>query len=233
LKDIDKPEFRNILNSFEVASDKEFTELKAELYFETLKEFDLDIIRLACREIINTRELKSIPMPGEIRKEAAFVRRERQIKKEKPVYCKHCSCTGWITVENSNGYETAYRCDCHNGQKLPKENMTYKQAAVKYSLPFLDQPDDLDTRIVLYEEVFADPGKVFDNIRVEYVCKDCGKTYCVPYYGRVSGRTIIECHDGTKNFQRLIEEGHAEHLGGRGQCELCQIEEGRRRGFWE
>ncbi|HDQ03503.1 MAG TPA: hypothetical protein ENN23_02890 [Deltaproteobacteria bacterium] len=233
MKNINKLEFQSILKKIESAYDKEFSEEKADLYFDNLKDFDLDVIRLACREMVRTRELKSIPTIGEIRKEASFIRNERRSRQNKSVYCKHCSGTGWIIVEEKDGmkYSTAYRCDCKNGQSISKDSMSYKEAMIKYGLPPLNQPEP-SYPIITAEDIIADPGKVYSGVRVELICKNCHKIYYVPYHSRVTGREIMECYMGAENFRKLIEEGYAEHLGGDNLCELCYEDEGRKKGFW-
>lgn len=220
MRKITKIDFKEkIIDELVRAYHKDISTDQIDLYYDHLKSFDLESLQKAVEDVINNPNIEYFPKIAEIRREAKFAQRETVIKKRKPVYCPHCSGSGWITVQDSNGYETAYRCTCVNGQRLPKENMSYTDAMKKYGLPPLDQPDDPGTPIIPYERILADPGKFYTDIKVEYICKNCGKIYYVPYHDKVMGRWIIECH--------------AEESGGLCLCDFCYEEEGRRRGFWE
>lgn len=137
-----------------------------------------------------------------------------------PAYCLTCDSTGMVLVtkmHNGVPYPHVYRCECLNGQRIDRRILSITSVGGIHL-----EPDDVPEKklpITTLKGLESTPGSHVweEGVEVTKICADCGKPYSVRHERRVDAAELQRTHlDRTRP-----------HV-----CELCFIDEGRRRGQW-
>lgn len=188
-------------------------------YWRALGNYQIDLLSKAL-DAIAIRDNSFMPDAGNIIEEMRNIRRS-ETTSIIPTYCHVCHTTGIVLVtkmHDGKPYETAYRCDCSNGQRVDNKIKSVTTVGAIHSEP--DFVAEKKLPIASLADLAALPKDHVweDGVEVSKICAECTRPYSVRHERRVTAGELQETH---------ITKRTRPHV-----CELCFIEEGRRRGAW-